>query len=162
MSRRHLLMLLTLAAVWGSSFMFIKISVRDIAPSTALLGRVGIGALVVETRIDSGTAAVLQAGIAQRGDTVPGWKSITSVVVLGVVGTAFAYLLYYGLVAGAGASRAILITYLVPAMALFYGSVLLGESITASALGGLALILVGAALGSGTILWRRPASSLAE
>ena len=29
-------------------------------------------------------------------DADPGWKSIASVVVLGVVGTAFAYLLYYG------------------------------------------------------------------
>ena len=58
---------------------------------------------------------------------MPGWKSIAAVIVLGIVGTAFAYLLYYGLVAGAGATRAILITYLVPPMALLYGVVLLGE-----------------------------------
>ena len=53
--------------------------------------------------------------------------------------------------AGAGASRAILVTYLVPAVAVFYGAVFLGEPVTASALGGLALIL-GGALGN---LWDR-------
>ena len=37
MSRRHLLMLAALAAIWGSSFMFITIALRDLAPSTLIL-----------------------------------------------------------------------------------------------------------------------------
>lgn len=283
-------MLLGLAAVWGSSFMFIKVAVRDISPSTALFGRVALGTLTLalvaplwmpvrdvtssvrryawpivvvglfntavpvwllfwaETRMDSGSAAVLQstaplfsavlayffvhtervsgqrlaglavgfggvallvgtlsggsavagvavvasafcyaaaglytgrrladvpvlvvalgtlavatlallpAAVVQRPTDVPGWKSIASVVVLGVVGTAFAYLLYYGLVAGAGATRAILITYLVPPAALLYGTVFLGEELTASAVGALALILGGVALGTGALVLGR-------
>jgi len=50
---------------------------------------------------------------------------------------------------GAGASRVILVTYLVPAAALAYGVALLGEPVQATALGGLALVLAGVALGTG-------------
>ena len=38
MNRRHLLMLLALSAIWGSSFMFIKVAVRELAPSTLSRG----------------------------------------------------------------------------------------------------------------------------
>ena len=47
MSRRHLLMLGALAAIWGSSFMFITIALRDLAPSTLILFRMGFGALAL-------------------------------------------------------------------------------------------------------------------
>ena len=62
-----------------------------------------------------------------------------------------AYILYSGLISGAGASRAILITYLVPTFAVFYGAVLLGEPVTAAAVGGLALVLAGVGLGTGAV-----------
>jgi drug/metabolite transporter (DMT)-like permease len=102
------------------------------------------------------------AGIAQLPDSFPGWKVVGSVVMLGVVGLGFAYVLYFGLIAGAGASRAVLVTYLVPPMALFYGAAILDEPVKASAIGGLALILGGVALGSGNVrvLRRRTADSL--
>src|SRR5215471_3048040 len=46
-SRRHLLMLLALAALWGASFMFIKICVRELGPTTLVCLRLGIGSLVL-------------------------------------------------------------------------------------------------------------------
>ena len=52
---------------------------------------------------------------------------IGSVVALGSLGLSVAYLLYFGLIAGAGASYAVLVTYLVPAIALGYGAVFLDE-----------------------------------
>ena len=69
---------------------------------------------------------------------------------------ALAYLLdfCFTLIARAGASRAILVTYLVPAFALLYGTVILDEPVTASALAGLVLILGGTALGTGAQLRR--------
>ena len=286
MSRRHLLMLLLLSAIWGASFMFIKVAVRQLEPATLAMGRTGLAAVTLlvlcplrmpvgeavrklraswlpiavvgvlnsaipfwllnwaETRIDSSLAGILQAsapifaavfalffvhaervtglrllglaigfagvallvgavphgsvlaalavlamalcyaggalfaarrvphvptfvvalgsmlaatlvslpaGIAQLPERAPGWKAIGSVVALGVGGSAIAYLLYFAIIAGAGASRAILVTYLIPPAALFYGAVLLDERVGVADLGGLALVLAGVALGTGAV-----------
>jgi drug/metabolite transporter (DMT)-like permease len=284
MNRRYLPMLVLLALVWGSSFMFIKVAVRDLDPATLVLGRLGVAALTLglvvplalggkltlselrshwpflavvgllntavpfwllswgETRIDSGLASIIQAsvpifnallafgffheqrvkgrnlvgvavgfvgvavlvgaqpqakilgalavvgmatcyaaggllarhhlsavrpqavalgttlvaavamlptGVAFAPHHLPGWKPIASVVFLGVVGTAFAYLLFYTIIAGAGAAYASLVTYLVPPVALAYGAVFLDERIGWPAIVGLVLILAGVALGTG-------------
>ena len=45
--RRPIVILTLLALIWGASFMFIKIAVRELAPATLILGRVGIGALLL-------------------------------------------------------------------------------------------------------------------
>jgi drug/metabolite transporter (DMT)-like permease len=282
-------MLVALSAIWGASFMFIKVGVRELDPITLVAFRVALGALSLapvllvalgreglrrlranlrpivvigllnsaipfwslswaETRIDSGLAAVIQAsaplftallalrfsraervtgarlagllvgfvgvvllvGAQPRGDVVaalavvfsalcyaaaalyagrrvahvpplvtafgaltaaslvtlpaglarlpasmPDWKVVGSVLALGIGGTGIAYILYYGLIAGAGASRSILVTYLVPALALAYGAMLLDEEIRAVAVAGLALVLGGVALGTGAIHARR-------
>src|SRR4051812_9473120 len=281
MSRRHALMLAALALIWGSSFMFIKVAVRELAPATLVAGRVGLAALTLalvvpalvggretvgalrafvgplvlvgllntalpfwllswgETRIDSGLAAILQAavpifmavfalaffpdervtglrlagvlvgfvgvallvgaqprgqllgavavvgmaicyaagglcagrflreapppvvalgttvvatlallgpGIAQAPGENPGWQAIASVVVLAVVCTAAAYLLFFAIIPGAGAARAGLVTSLGPPVALAYGGVFLDERIGAYALVAFGLILAGVAL----------------
>jgi len=283
-TRRHVIMLLALAALWGSSFMFIAIALRDLAPSTLILLRMGSGALALalyvrlaghsfgalrayagplallalintavpffliawgQQYIDSGLAAIFNAsaplftalfalsldrsqrvtgarlagvvlafggvvllvgfelsggeravagalavvgaaacygigglyagrrfaglpaslvalgslawatlfvlpfGAAQA--SMPGWETFLSVLYLGVAATGAAYLLYFALIAGAGASKAVLVTYLVPALALVYGAVFLDETVTAVSLGGLALVLAGVALGTGTV-----------
>ena len=97
------------------------------------------------------TVLIAPAALLQLPDETPGWKSTASIVVLGVVGTGLAYIFYFAIILGAGASRAILVTYLVPAMALLYGAVFLDEAVTAVALGGLALVLGGVALGTGAV-----------
>ena len=71
--------------------------------------------------------------------------------------TAFAFLLFYAIIAGAGAAYASLVTYLVPPIALVYGAIFLGERFGAAAIGGLALILGGVALGTGAVRMRRRA-----
>ncbi len=103
----------------------------------------------------AGAIATTPLGLVQAPHHLPGWKVLGSVVMLGVVGSAIAYLLYFAIIGGAGASRAILVTYLVPPVAVAYGAVFLDEPLKASALLGLAVILGGVALGSGTIAWRR-------
>jgi drug/metabolite transporter (DMT)-like permease len=278
---RHLIMLLALAAIWGSSFMLIEIALRDLEPATLILFRLGSAAVALgiyvpltgagfaplrpvlaplalmgilntalpffliswgQQYIDSGLAAILNASAplftallalavdhAQRvaglrlaglvlgfggivalvgfepegGDravlgslavvlasvcyalgalyagrrfkgmspllvsfgtlawatlfTLPpglvaassfGWETLASVLFLGIAATAVGYLLYFGLIAGAGASRAILVTYLVPSMALVYGAVFLDEKVSALAIVGLVLVLSGVALGT--------------
>jgi drug/metabolite transporter (DMT)-like permease len=284
-------MLATVAFLWGASFLFIKVAVRELDPATLILGRVGLGALTLaaivpfmvggrrtvgeirrnagwlvvvalvniavpfwllswgETRIDSGLASIIQGsvpifnavvafgffrevrvtgarllgvgmgfvgvallvgaqpggkvlgaiavvgmalcyavgqllagrhlaavpppvvalattgiaaiaalplGVAEAPHHVPGWKVIGSVVALAVPGTAIAFLLFYAIIAGAGAAYASLVTYLVPPIALVYGAIFLGERFGAAALGGLALILGGVALGAGALRRLRP------
>jgi drug/metabolite transporter (DMT)-like permease len=86
----------------------------------------------------------------------PGWKAIGSLAALTVLGTALAQLILYRMLRLHGSARTSLVTYLMPIMALGYGALLLGESITLPMLGGLALILAGVALGSGGVqLMRR-------
>jgi drug/metabolite transporter (DMT)-like permease len=44
MNGKNLLLLITLAALWGPSFLFIKVAVEEIPPLTLVLGRVAVGA----------------------------------------------------------------------------------------------------------------------
>jgi drug/metabolite transporter (DMT)-like permease len=69
-------------------------------------------------------------------------------VVLGVLGTALAFVIYYELIGAIGAGRAALVSYLAPGVALFYGAIFLDEKITAVAVVGLAVILAGVAIAS--------------
>ena len=91
-------------------------------------------------------AARDRAGAASRSRGGRWWGRCLA---LGIPGTAFAYLLFFGLIAGAGAAYASLVTYLIPPIALAYGAIFLGERFGVTAFGGLALILGGVALGTG-------------
>jgi drug/metabolite transporter (DMT)-like permease len=68
------------------------------------------------------------------------WVAIS---VLGVLCTAAAFALYYELIARAGATRAALTTYFSPLLSVAVGTVVLAESLAASAVLGFALILAG-------------------
>ena len=47
MDRRSWLMLLVLAAIWGASYMFIKIGVRDLSPAMVAWSRIALAAIVL-------------------------------------------------------------------------------------------------------------------
>jgi drug/metabolite transporter (DMT)-like permease len=132
------------AVCYAGSALYIARRLREVSPLVTSLGA-----------LTAATLATLPFGLAQLPDHVPGWKVTGSVLTLGIAGTGLAYILYYGLLAGAGASRSILITYLVPVFALGYGAALLGEPVTAPAVAGLALVLGGVALGTGAVRTRR-------
>src|ERR1700751_3479764 len=97
------------------------------------------------------TLAVLPVGVVQAPASAWHGETIAAILVLGFVGTAIAYLLFFALIQRAGANYATLVTYLVPPIALFYGAVFLGESFGAADFGSLALILVGVALATGSV-----------
>ena len=97
------------------------------------------------------TVAVLPAGIIQAPAEVWHGETIMAVLVLGLVGTAIAYLLFFALIQRAGANYATLVTYLVPPIALAYGAIFLNESFGPTAFAALALILVGVALATGSV-----------
>jgi drug/metabolite transporter (DMT)-like permease len=58
----------------------------------------------------------------------------------------FAYVLNYQIITSEGATVASTVTYLLPVVAIALGVLVLGESITVSALTGIALVLAGVAL----------------
>jgi drug/metabolite transporter (DMT)-like permease len=105
-----------------------------------------------------GAILLLPIGIAQAPSELPSWEAIASVAVLGLLGTFVGQLLFFRLIYLYGSARAALVVYLLPVTALFYGAFFLDESITAQAIIGLVLILIGTALGSGVALRRRRAA----
>jgi drug/metabolite transporter (DMT)-like permease len=110
----------------------------------------GTAPLVTTTASTLAAALVLLPfGLLQLPESVPSWKAIASVAALGIGGTALALLFFYAMLNRYGASRASLVTYLLPPFALFYGVVFLEERMTLNAVLGLLLILAGVALGSG-------------
>jgi drug/metabolite transporter (DMT)-like permease len=133
------LAVLLTALCYATGALYAGARLREAAPIVTSVGTLTIA-----------TLTMLPLGIAQFPDQMPSWKAIGSVVALGALGLSVAYLLYFAIISGAGASYAALVTYLVPALALGYGAIFLDEAITASALGGLGLILAGVALGTGT------------
>ncbi|HVS85947.1 MAG TPA: DMT family transporter [Gaiellaceae bacterium] len=106
--------------------------------------------------------AAAPAGIVQAPSHMWKGETVAAILVLGVVGTALAYLLFFALIQTAGASYASLVTYLVPPIALAYGAIFLGERFGASAFAALALVLFGVALGTGARLPLRARRGLAS
>ncbi len=74
---------------------------------------------------------------------MPSITALAALLSLALVSTAFAYLIYFRLVADAGATNASLVTLLVPVVATSLGILFLGESLKASHGIGLALIALG-------------------
>jgi drug/metabolite transporter (DMT)-like permease len=97
------------------------------------------------------TLAALPAGIVQAPSGMWHGETIAAILVLGFVGTAIAYLLFFALIQRAGANYATLVTYLVPPIALAYGAIFLDESFGLTAFVALALVLVGVALATGSV-----------
>jgi drug/metabolite transporter (DMT)-like permease len=91
---------------------------------------------------------VLPAGIATTPGHTPTLGAVAALVTLGIVGTALGFIIFYELINSLGAGRASLVSYLAPGVALFYGAIFRGESITLAAVGGLVLILAGVAIAS--------------
>jgi drug/metabolite transporter (DMT)-like permease len=73
----------------------------------------------------------------------PEARTAGALVALGAGGTGIAFWIYFTLIAEIGPGRASLVAYIAPGFAVFYGVTLLGEPITAGAILGLVLILVG-------------------
>ena len=74
---------------------------------------------------------------------VPSVKAISAVVVLGVLCTAIAFIIFFKLIAEVGPPRASLVTYLNTAVAVVLGVVILDEQFTLGIAIGLPLVLVG-------------------
>ena len=75
--------------------------------------------------------------------TVPSARVVGALLGLALLSTALGFLLYFRLLASAGATNVMLVTLLIPVTALLLGSLVLGERVAPTALGGMALIAGG-------------------
>ncbi|GAB3216707.1 DMT family transporter [Mycolicibacterium hippocampi] len=95
-----------------------------------------------------GLAAIVYAGPAAATwpQEVPAPRVVISVALLAVVCTALAFIVFFALIREVGAPRALVFTYVNPAVALAAGVIVLNEPLTPWRLAGLALILTGSVL----------------
>jgi drug/metabolite transporter (DMT)-like permease len=90
-------------------------------------------------------------GALQWPAAIPSPAVIASIVTLGVVCTAIAFLVFAALIAAVGPVRATVITYINPAVAAVLGVVVLNETLTPAMIAGFGLVTIGSILAT-----RRP------
>lgn len=143
---------LLLAAVgYAAGPMLIKHRLGGLDASAAMGASLGIAAVVL-----------LIPAILALPTRTPSLGAFGACAVLGLLCTALAFLLLPGLVVEAGPSRASVITYLNPIVAVILGVSLLGEHLGAGAVLGLMLILAGSWLSTGRADPADPAPSPVE
>jgi len=95
------------------------------------------------------TAVVYAPAAATHLPTRVSGEVVTSVVVLALVCTALAFLLFFALIAEIGPARATVITYVNPAVAVLLGVWLLHEPLTAGIALAFPMIIAGSVLATG-------------
>jgi drug/metabolite transporter (DMT)-like permease len=105
-----------------------------------------IGAVAVSLAVASVT--LLPFAAATPPSHLPSTLSLFSISTLGLISTASAMLLYFNVIRAAGAARASVVAYISPAVAALLGVSVLHEHFGVGLAVGLALILLGSALGS--------------
>jgi drug/metabolite transporter (DMT)-like permease len=85
-------------------------------------------------------------GIVQLPSSLPSPSVLLAVAVLGVVATAFGFVVFFALIREVGSARATVITYLSPAVALALGVAILNEPFTLGIALGFVLIVLGSVL----------------
>ncbi|WP_373083843.1 DMT family transporter [Sneathiella sp.] len=80
------------------------------------------------------------------------WISFGAVVGIAVISTAFAFMLYFSVLASAGATNLLLVTFMVPVSALILGIGILGEEVEPMAFLGMGIIFAGLVVIDGRII----------
>jgi drug/metabolite transporter (DMT)-like permease len=101
----------------------------------------------------SASVLLLAPGLWAWPSVMPGTAAWGAAALLSLLCTGLAYLLYFRLIAHAGATNAISVTFLIPGFAMFWGWVVMGETPTLPMLAGCAVILLGTALATGWLKW---------
>ncbi len=130
-----------------------KVLMKKGSPVLHAAGMTSIGALLVlplvlsqQLQVAAETKSVIQM---LANASIKAW---VSVIWLGVVSTAIAYLFYYNLLRAAGVTNLLLCTLIIPPIAIFLGATFLDEVLAARVWGGFILIACGLLLIDGRIL----------
>ena len=127
------------AATYGKRF-------RGVAPPVTAAGQITAAALVL----------LPLACIVDQPWTLPmpPLGTVLAVLALALVSTAYAYILFFRIMAEAGATNTSLVTLLVPPSAIVAGMLFLGERLSASGTVGIVLVLAGLVILDGRLLRR--------
>jgi drug/metabolite transporter (DMT)-like permease len=128
-----------LAAVWARRFRR-----QGISPLSVTTGQLTAGALMMLP-----ASMLVDHPWAHAFPPLSAWAAI---IALALFCTALGYVLYFRLIATSGATNALLVTLLVPPVAIFLGATFLGESLAPQDFFGLGLIAIGLAAIDGRLL----------
>jgi drug/metabolite transporter (DMT)-like permease len=128
-----------LAAVWARRFRR-----QGISPLSVTTGQLTAGALMM----------LPVSMIVDRPwmHAMPPVSALAAITALALLCTAFGYVLYFRLIATSGATNALLVTLLVPPVAILLGGLFLGETLAPQDFIGLALIAFGLAAIDGRLV----------
>ena len=130
--------ILIAAVGYAAGPMMLKRHLADLDARALMAGALTIAALLLTPL----------AALDLPGET-PSGDAIASIVVLGVLCTAAAFIFFGSLVADVGAGQALVITYVAPVIAVAAGILVLGERPGPGAVAGLLLIIAGSWLATG-------------
>lgn len=82
---------------------------------------------------------------------MPSLTAWYSVLALAIACTSFTYVIFFNLLAEAGSTKAISVTFLIPAFGAMWGALFIGEELTLVMVVGMAIILTGTALVTGVM-----------
>ncbi len=117
-------------------------------PTITAMPRLGV--VIVECA--TATLVLLPLAVTRLPGKMPSPPVIASLLVLGLICTALAYLTFFALVAEVGASRGTVFTYVNPVVSVFLGVTLLSEPLNAAIFVGFLLIIAGSWLSTGGTL----------
>jgi drug/metabolite transporter (DMT)-like permease len=143
---------LTGGSAWPVTEVLLVATCYAIAPLVAARYLGDVPALPL-TAACLGVAALVYAApaVATWPDHLPGTRILLALAGLALICTATAFIVFFALIREVGATRALVFTYVNPAVALAAGVIVLHEPLTPWNIAGLALILAGSVLAT-----RRP------
>lgn len=125
------------AACYGMGFAYAQRHLVGVPPLVSVFGQLVCGTVL--------TLPLAVSGVATRGLDLE-WRPLVSVLLLGAFATGIAYVLNYQAIAAVGPTRASVVTYVVPVVAVSVGVLFLDEPFRLRLLVGGALVAVGIAL----------------
>jgi drug/metabolite transporter (DMT)-like permease len=150
-----------LLAVGEVGLVVIGYAIGPMIIARRLQGAPAVG--VVAASLALTALAYAPVGIAQLPTSLPSTQVLLAILILGVVCTAVAFLVFFALIGEVGPIRSTIITYFNPAVALVLGVLLLHEPFTVGLAVGFALIAIGSFVATRRSAgMRRPGGALPE
>ena len=94
------------------------------------------------------TIWIAPLGLLDVPESTFAWGPLVATVVVGVVGTGLAFVIFGNLVGSVGSTRASFITYMIPVVAIVLGVVFRGDVVAPLSVVGVGLVIIGAVLAS--------------